>query len=44
MWKWLLMSCIQLQFTSHDDWRVVALLMEDKEACLVQIKAKTYRL
>lgn len=32
MWKWLLMSCIQLQFTFHDDERVVALLMEDEEA------------
>lgn len=37
------MSCTQLQFTFHDDWRVVALLMEDKEACLVQIKARTFR-
>lgn len=37
------MSCIRLQFTFHDDWRVVALLMEDKEACLGQIKARTFR-
>lgn len=43
MWKRLLMSCIPLQFTFHDDWRVGALLMEDKEACLVQIKARTFR-